>query len=220
MKKIKSILAFTLIELLVVISIIAILASLAIPAITGALVEGQLTQTMSNGKQIHLATFNMASDRVTTGDNTIGWPGDLSSGTAAITTTTDFVKTMVAGDYLKASDLKVFAAPGITPYISASGTDASTFSGATNNAFKIFLVAEQSGAGTIFLETKNFVYGTGLTVGTNPYSDKGFVIIHKGGDGAKFKKGQAKKPELLGQLLSGSDGTIPTTEQTSMYLTN
>ncbi len=69
--------AFTLIELLVVIAIIAILASLAVPAITGALVKGQLTQTVNNGRQIFLAGFQMATDATVQGDVNLGWPGDL-----------------------------------------------------------------------------------------------------------------------------------------------
>ena len=69
--------AFTLVELLVVISIIAILASLALPAITGALVRGQMTQTLSNMKQLHLVTQQMAIDSTTTGDTNLGWPGDM-----------------------------------------------------------------------------------------------------------------------------------------------
>jgi prepilin-type N-terminal cleavage/methylation domain-containing protein len=224
MKKILSSLAFTLIELLVVISIIAILASLAIPAITSALVQGQLTQTLSNAKQIHLATFNMSNDSLTTGDQTIGWPGDLS-GTNAIQTTRQFVQLLVNGDYLKAGDLKIFAAQGIQPFVPAvtGGTDVTNFSGANNNAFKIFYVTSQSDSGTIFLETKNFTYGGAqpLSPGVAPYGDKGFVVFHKGGDGSKYKKGQATQTNLLGQLISGTaDGVIPTQETAQMYLQN
>ena len=67
----KSSLAFTLIELLVVIAIIGILAALALPAITGALARGQMTQTLSNMRQLHLATQQMALDGTTTGDPAI-----------------------------------------------------------------------------------------------------------------------------------------------------
>ena len=42
---------FTLIEMLVVIAIIATIAAFALPAITGAMTRGQLTQAVSNARQ-------------------------------------------------------------------------------------------------------------------------------------------------------------------------
>ncbi len=65
--------AFTLIELLVVISIIAVLASLALPAITGALVKGQITQTTSNMRQLYLASHSCYLDGQVAGTNS-GFP--------------------------------------------------------------------------------------------------------------------------------------------------
>ena len=65
--------AFTLIELLVVISIIAVLAALALPAITGALVKGQIIQTTSNLRQLYLASHSCYLDGQIAGTNT-GFP--------------------------------------------------------------------------------------------------------------------------------------------------
>jgi prepilin-type N-terminal cleavage/methylation domain len=79
----KSSLAFTLIELLVVIAIIGILAALALPAITGALARGQMTQTLSNMRQLHLATQQMALDGTTNVDPDLCWPGDAPNATWA-----------------------------------------------------------------------------------------------------------------------------------------
>jgi prepilin-type N-terminal cleavage/methylation domain-containing protein len=54
--------AFTLIELLVVISIIAIIAALAMPAFSGFMLKGRMTEQMSNGRGIGTAMKNYASD--------------------------------------------------------------------------------------------------------------------------------------------------------------
>jgi len=77
----KKIAAFTLIELLVVISIIAVLASLALPAVTGALAKGQITQTTSNYRQLYVLTQSAALDSQTAGGSG-AFPGDLSNSVA------------------------------------------------------------------------------------------------------------------------------------------
>src|SRR5256714_11974346 len=139
---------FTLIEMLVVMAIIATIAAFALPAITGALTRGQLTQAVSNARQIYLSAFAMATDGTQTGDAKYGWPGDLAVSTDAtvqITTVPQFVQRLVDNDYLKPGDLKVFAASGVTPWNgtynpppnpTSPGTLVPAFNGTTNCAFK------------------------------------------------------------------------------------
>ena len=217
---------FTLIELLVVISIIAVLASLAVPAVTGALVKGQLIQTLSNGRQIHLAALSMATDGTATSDAGLAWPGDLKASTDTNITVTDlagYVARLVKYDYLKAGDLKVFASSGISPYTGsadATGVLSTPFTD-KNSAFKLYWVTDADASNTIFLATKNYTYNTPFDTTSSankPYGDKGFVIIRKGGDGSVFKKQQAKGAtdsatiSTIGNVPGSSNSTTPGTE--------
>ena len=232
----KSLNAFTLVEMLVVIAIIATIAAFALPAITGALVRGQLAQAVSNARQVHLATFAMTTDGTQTGDAKYAWPGDLAANTtdATVTVTTvgDFVTRLVDNDYLKAGDLKIFAAPGVTPWTgtytkpadaTSKGSFSPAFSGSTNCAFKIYKVTDRDPGNTIFLATKNFSYSsnsnTAISSTATPFGDKGFVIFHKGGDGTFYKKQQATNKALLGSPPGAGDVATPPDETSASYLT-
>lgn len=171
---------FTLIELLVVISIIGILASLAIPAVTSALVRGQLTQTLNNARQLTLATQQMSLDSTTTGSG----PSWTTTDGSAQGTLQQFVDNLVTNNYLTANDVKkLLSAPGVAqPSVSSTNITVS----ATTSAFVVFQTSEGSDNGQAFLVTKNWVSGA-LTTNT-PYAKKGFVVFRKGGDGAIYTR--------------------------------
>ena len=193
MKLLKRIAAFTLVELLVVISIIAILASLALPSIVGALTRAQLTQALSNARQIHTATTMAVASAASTGDTNFGWPGDVST----ITTVQLFAKMLIDYDFLKAQDVgKVFTCSGMggitTTTNSATITDA-------NCAFLVYPITDGDAGVNVFLTTQNMeTFGNAPAVDSKPFGDKGFVVFRKSGDGAVYKNQQATNTNLLG----------------------
>jgi prepilin-type N-terminal cleavage/methylation domain-containing protein len=183
--------AFTLIELLVVIAIIAILAALAVPALTSALAKAQLTGTMNNERQVYLAQFSMSNDGAATGDQLLAWPGDLTAVPPDLQT---YINNVITPGYLKGGDItKLFSAPSanLTLTVAAGPPDTVTFTGGTS-ALKVYKVKDVDPANTLFIASRNYVYNTAI-VGTDvPYGLRGFTVIHKGGDAAVFKSGQAQ----------------------------
>lgn len=175
----RSLRGFTLIELLVVISIIAILASLAIPAVTGALTRGQMTQTLNNARQLHLQTQSMSIDSSTSGD---GWMWTYS-GTNPATSVNDFLQALITNKYLTDVEVrKLMTAPGVVPKVGEP------FS-AQSIAFKIFLTADSDPSENPFVVTKNWAaIDTGLDPKGTPYGTKGFILMKKGGDGASYTR--------------------------------
>jgi prepilin-type N-terminal cleavage/methylation domain-containing protein len=190
MKLIQRLRAFTLVELLVVMSIIAIIAGLAFPAITGAVTQSQLTQVLSNARQIHLAAQRAALDGAASGDVTLAWPGTNYSDLKAYTAM------LADNDYLpNASFSKVWTAPG------ANGVTGKADITTDNIAFNVYKVDETNDANTVFLATKNFT-AVGTAISGVPFSDKGFVTFRKGGDGGIYKKGQVSNTNAFGIIIS------------------
>jgi prepilin-type N-terminal cleavage/methylation domain-containing protein len=188
MKLIKKLTAFTLIELLVVISIIAILASLALPAITGALSRGQITQAMSNARQIFIANTQMALDAVTTADTNLGWPGDIGG----TNTSWSSWATALVPAYMTTNDFsKMLSAPGLVRGTNSAITQASP------SALTVYAVTDASTMESTFITTANYTNGQALSSVAKPFGDKGFVVFRKGGDGAVYLQAQATNKALL-----------------------
>ena len=191
--------AFTLIELLVVIAIIATIAAFAVPALTSALTKGQMTGTMNNARQLYLAGYQMSLDGAANSDANLAWPGDYSTG---VTTLQDYCTKLVQNDYLKASDLpKVLSAPGATCTATTSSGTPITVTLSGTSGIKLYPVTSADASNVIFAVTSNYTYDTAFTsTPPNPYGDKGFVVVRKGGDASILRKNNAA-------AASGSNGT-------------
>ncbi|MEI8294371.1 MAG: type II secretion system protein [bacterium] len=197
MKILKRLTAFTLIELLVVISIIAILASLALPAITGALVQGQMTQTVSNMKQLHLVAQQIALDGSTSGDTNLAWPGDLP------TKNWQTWAALVTNGYMTVTDFaKMCSAPSVT---ALTNTIVSGSTPGTSRAIIAYQVSETNDSSVVLFTTSNFTNQASPVApvsSAKPYGNKGFVVYRKGGDGGIIKPNQATNTNIIGGFAS------------------
>lgn len=181
---------------IVVAALVAVLVWAAIPQITICVIGGPVLRTVSNGRQIFLASFNMAQDALQSGDPLLGWPGELAFSAAnPVTDLPAFVERLVQFDYVKRSDVgQLFAAPEVPTY-----SGAGKFTG-TNSAFKVYLVTGTDVNNTVFLGTKNFTFNRGLDAAAVPYGDKDFVMVRKGGDAVSLHKQQALDPNIIGYM--------------------
>jgi type II secretory pathway pseudopilin PulG len=183
--------AFTWVEAMVAIAVIGVLLLLVLPSpffSRGRLVSGQKTQTLSNMKQLHLATQSMALDGVSERNTNLAWPGDTGG------TFTDWMRQLVP-TYLGTNDFcKLLSAPGVV-----YGTHCRTMN---EGALCIYAVRDESSDSTVFLTTANFTNtplgGAPLLKSAKPYGDTGFVVFRKGGDGAILLKDRVGKTNIIG----------------------
>lgn len=186
--------AFTWVEALVCLAVIGILAALALPAITaGPTKPGLMTQALSNMKQLHLATQQMALDGESSGDRALGWPGDTGG------TFSSWVQNLVPG-YLSTNDFcKLLSGPGV---VVRPGKVPATMG---ECAVRVYAVGTNSPETAVFLTSANFTNspegGAPLEKSAKPYGDKGFVVFRKGGDGAILMKRQVGLTNLIGSFV-------------------
>ncbi len=186
---------FTLVELLVVVAIIALLTSLALPNILKALTKGQMTQTLSNGRQLYLAAQTMALDAATLGSACSGWPGD-----EAVPSFSTWATALCSGAISTNEWCKLLSAPGVS--VTTMPTTAREI------AFKVYPVQDNSESDSIFLITRNAtVHGSGRDVTitldptVKPYGNQGCVIIHRGGDGVILLPQQLNNSRMIGNVV-------------------
>jgi prepilin-type N-terminal cleavage/methylation domain-containing protein len=108
----------TLIELILAVFIVAVLVCLIILWQRRSRHEDGISSVLNNARQLYIAGFSMATDFNTTGDQHLGWPGDLAERKKdPVLTVSQYIDRLIAYEYLKKVDMqKVMLAPGVTAW--------------------------------------------------------------------------------------------------------
>lgn len=179
-------------EVIVILVVATAALYIMMPLARNALIRGcGGSQVLSNAKQLHLATQQMALDGITTGDTNLSWPGDLG-------TFSKWAHQLINEDYLTTNDFrKLMSAPGVVP-------PEGVIPNMSECGLLIYAVSTNSPDSAVFATSANFTNTPegGLPPGrkAKPYGDRGFVVFRKGGDGAILRSKQtgAKYTNIIG----------------------
>jgi prepilin-type N-terminal cleavage/methylation domain-containing protein len=180
---------FTITELIVCVVVFGTL--LAFGLMNTAPRPPHMTQLLSNMKQLHLATQQMALDGTTTGDTNLGWPGDTGG------TMSGWATRLVKEGYVSTNDLcKLLSARG---QITVTSSEYPHFS---KTAVLVYAVKEDMPGDMLAFSSANFTNtptgGLPLDPKAVPYGDRGFVVFRKAGDGAILMGRQVGQTNLIG----------------------
>ncbi len=180
---------FTWVEVIVGLAILAILAALALSAILGT--TGKTSQrllALSNMKQLHLATQQMALDGETIVDKRLCWPGD-NGGSMALWATALVPAYMTTNDFAKLLSVQGRILPlGQLPLVNTNG-------------IVVYAVKKNSDYPAVFLSSANLTGGPqGWKFDENSglLQNKSCVVFRKGGDGAVLLPKQVVNTKVVG----------------------
>ena len=158
-------------------------------------VVGDFAHQLVSERRPHPAVPVAVNDGAATGDATSAWPGDLVATTPpGAGTLTNYLNILCTKGYLRGGDaLKLLTASG-APFsatvTTAGGIDSLSVPTGIG-ALKVYPVTDADTVSAIFCATHNYVYNTALVSTGQPYGTNGFIVVHKGGDAAIFRAGQA-----------------------------
>ena len=179
--------AFTLTEAIVCVAVFGVLLTLALANTTVRMPP--MTYILSNAKQLHLATQQMALDGTTTGNTNLSWPGDTGG------TFTNWARRLVPG-YLSTNDFCKLMSAG--RLVARSGN----FPHFSKTSILAYAVGEDGPGDAVFLSSANFTNtptgGLPLDPKALPYGNRGFIIFHKAGDGAILMPKQVGNTNVIG----------------------
>ena len=142
-------------------------------------------------KQLQMTCEQMALDGVTTGDESLGWPGTYATwGAWAGKVVPEYLST---NDFCKILSVHGFIVPpGKLPRMNET-------------AVRLYAVTKDSPASAVLLTSANFTNtpmgGEPLNPSARPFGNKGFVVFRKGGDGSVYLPKQVGKTNLIGSFV-------------------
>ena len=149
---------------------------------------GPKPQTLSNMKQLHLATQQMALDATVEKIPHRGWPGDMNA------SFTNWIDHLVP-TYLSTNE--------ITRLLSISGNrlPQDVLPRKNTNPILVYAVREDSPGDTVILSTANFIntpQGGYIDPSVQSFTDKFFLVFRKNGTGAILKTRDAGRTNKVG----------------------